>query len=60
MTHYIAILDFTTCEVHIHPYKDEEEGEEFKSAEDIVTELGYNVDNCEYMCMDNLILQIHP
>lgn len=60
MTHYIAILDFTTAEVHIHPYEEELEGEDEMSSEDIVKELGYDIDSCEYMYMNELNLQIHP
>lgn len=51
----IAILDFTTAEIHIHPY-DKKSNED---ANEIVDRLGYNSNDCDYMCMNNLILTIH-
>lgn len=51
---WITILDFTTGEVHIHEYEEED-----KDACEIVNDLGYKESECQYICTDKLKLQIH-
>lgn len=51
----IAILDFTSGEVHIHIYVNEKG----LDAEEIVEELGYNSSQCHYMVTDSSKIKIH-
>ena len=53
----IVILDFTTGQVHIYPYDLNvwEDAIEFIESE----EVGLNSNNCQWMTVDNLKLQIH-
>ena len=52
----ITILDFTTGEVHIHPFPSTSD----KSAEEFVEHLGYKTSDCQYMTSSELRLTIHP
>jgi hypothetical protein len=53
----LVILDFTTGEVHVYPYKDAiwDDAIEFIESE----EVGLNSNNCQWMTVDNLNIQIH-
>lgn len=53
----IIILDFSTAEVHVYPYDESiwEDCIEFIESE----EIGLNSNNCQWMVVDELNIQIH-
>ena len=53
----IVVLDFETGQVHIYPYDINvwEDCVEFLES----AEIGLNSNNCQWMTVDNLTLQIH-
>lgn len=60
MEKYITILDYSTGQIHIHKYTDKELEDEYDNdIEYLISELGYDYDNINYMCSDDLLLTIH-
>lgn len=51
----VTVLDFTLGEVCIYNYEDSVE-----YLEDFIREKGHNLDNCQWMATDKLILKINP
>lgn len=50
----VTVLDFSTGEVHIYRYPDTVE-----DIEEYLTTRGHKLADIEYMCTDDLILQVH-
>jgi hypothetical protein len=54
----ITILDFTNGTIDIHPI-DDDKIEINDGGEEILNELGYNAENCQWLVTDKLNLTIH-
>lgn len=50
----VTVLDFTTGEVHVYKYPEHTEDIDI-----FISEQGHSLDNCQWMCTNELILQIH-
>ena len=50
----VTVLDYSTGEVHIYRYLDS-----VQDIEEYLTTRGHKLGDIEYMCTDDLILQVH-
>lgn len=58
--HYVTVLNFATGGVHIYHYTDEELSEFHEdSVEEFITSQGHRIADCQWLCTDTLLLQIH-
>lgn len=51
---YVTVLDFEKGKIDIYPYEDS-----IEDVEDLIVAKGHNTSNCEWLCLDELNLEIH-